>query len=281
MLAVLELRMERVLPRPRVGLLARMLRLEALPTTMQPGSCEPVHLLPAGAELHISISVHQVRMLRRVELSRRQGHIAGACASSGHAWTAGWSNPCESCWAHGIHGQWRMAQGASGAGLHEVGHVAWLRLLLPDEPPTTLRVNPSALAGELLWLALGLLMLIHLLDTVFAQLFGVALEPEHVRVQLCLWLTVVCTSRSRPSRQQAPLARPGQVWRCGTPPRMPACAARLRASSSLQLCGSGSAMACSLQRRTAMQGARAALVSLRCRTLSTWASVTPGASQQQ
>ena len=71
--------MERVMPRPRVGLLARMLRLEALRTRTQPDSCEPVHLLPAGAEVHISISVYQVGMLRLVNCLCRQGHAAQVC----------------------------------------------------------------------------------------------------------------------------------------------------------------------------------------------------------
>ena len=71
--------MERVLPRPRVGLLARMLRLEVLRTRKQPNSCEPVHLLPAGEEVHISISVYQVGMLPLVMCLRRQGHAALVC----------------------------------------------------------------------------------------------------------------------------------------------------------------------------------------------------------
>ena len=69
-LAVVEVRMERVLPRPRVGLLARMLRLEALPLTTVPDSPEPVHLLPAGAEVHISISMHQARTVRQLTFAQ-------------------------------------------------------------------------------------------------------------------------------------------------------------------------------------------------------------------
>ena len=88
MLAVVELRMERVLPRPRVGLLARMLRLEALPITTQPGSSEPVYLLPAGAEVHISICVHQVRP--RCAISTTQ---AGPCCRRRCAWEHAWT-----CW---------------------------------------------------------------------------------------------------------------------------------------------------------------------------------------
>lgn len=82
--------MERVLPRPRVGLLARMLRLEALPTTMQTGSSAPLHLLPAGAEVHISISVHQVGLLRLVKSLRRQGHAASGVCAHAHAFLVGY-----------------------------------------------------------------------------------------------------------------------------------------------------------------------------------------------
>ena len=56
--------MEQVLPRPRAGLLARMLRLAPLPAAAAPGCDRPVHLLPAGAEVHMTLLVHQARAAR-------------------------------------------------------------------------------------------------------------------------------------------------------------------------------------------------------------------------
>ena len=60
-LAIVKLRMEQVLPRPRTGLLARMMRLAPLLVEQQAGCAEPVHLLPAGAEIHMSLHVFQER----------------------------------------------------------------------------------------------------------------------------------------------------------------------------------------------------------------------------
>ena len=72
---------------------------------------------------------------------------------------------CDSCWAHDASSHGTAAQGASGAGLRKVGHVAWLRLLLPDEPPTTLVVKMLASC-----LVLGCPMLTRLL--IWSVLYG-------------------------------------------------------------------------------------------------------------
>ena len=56
--------MEQVLPRPRAGLMARMLRLAPLPAAAASGCDRPVHLLPAGAEVHMTLLVHQARAAR-------------------------------------------------------------------------------------------------------------------------------------------------------------------------------------------------------------------------
>ena len=82
----------------------------------------------------------------------------------------------------GLYPNGAVAQGASGAGLQQVTHVAWLRLLLPDEPPTTLMVNTLASCFPWHWACpcclycrIGIVIIC----------YGAA--NKIVRVQLCLW----------------------------------------------------------------------------------------------
>lgn len=50
--------LEEVLPRPKAGLLSRMLRLADVPLAASQHSQGPVYLLHPGAEYHITVSIH-------------------------------------------------------------------------------------------------------------------------------------------------------------------------------------------------------------------------------
>ena len=92
---------------------------------------------------------------------------------------------------HGGNRHDAVAQSASGAGLHKVACVAWLHVLLPDEPPITLSVIQTAPAGKLLRFALGLFTLLQYAKFICAKAdcflsLRAVLQLERTHVQL--WL---------------------------------------------------------------------------------------------